>query len=163
LNPEDVSPQQATQKKGIIMRTLKEMLLLGLTPLMLLSLAGCGDEDPATPEDVTAPAAVTDLGVESVVGNDVTLAWTAPGDDGNQGTASAYDIRYAALPVREGNWATCTQASTEPEPAAPGTEQSAIIHTGGGSDLYFALKTSDEAANWSDLSNVVTASMGDGS
>jgi hypothetical protein len=144
------------------MRPRNEMLLLGLTALSLLCLAGCGDEEPATPGDTTAPAAVTDLEVASVVGNDVTLAWTAPGDDGDRCTASAYDIRYAAVSVTEGNWATCTQASTEPDPAAPGTEQSAVIHTGGGSNLYFALKTSDEASNWSDLSNVVTASMGGG-
>jgi hypothetical protein len=155
-----MSPRQATHKKGIVMRTRNEILMLGLTALILLSLAGCGDDDPAVPGDTTAPAAVTDLRVESVVGGVVTLAWTAPGDDGDTGTASAYDIRYADFPVTEGNWETCTQASTEPEPAASGTEQTAVINTGDGSDFHFALKTSDEVSNWSGLSNVVTASTG---
>ena len=145
------------------MRALNEKLLLGLTAFLLLSLAGCADEDPASPAvDTTAPAAVTDLRVESIVGGVVTLAWTAPGDDGDTGTASAYDIRYADFPVTAGNWETCTQAATEPEPAAPGTEQNAVIATGGGTDFHFALKTSDEVSNWSNLSNVVTAPMGDG-
>ncbi len=144
------------------MRTRSEMLLLGLTALILLTLTGCGEDDPASPGDTTAPAAVTDLRVESVVGGVVTLAWTAPGDDGDTGTASTYDIRYANFPVTDGNWETCTQASTEPEPASADTEQSAVIDTDGGMDFYFALKTSDDASNWSSLSNVVIAPMGDG-
>jgi len=144
------------------MRKRTELLLLCLMTMTLYALAGCSEEDPASPGDTTAPAAVTDLRVESVVGGVVTLAWTAPGDDGDTGTASAYDIRYADFPVTDSNWEICTKASTEPEPAAPGTEQSAVINTGGGTDFYFALKTSDEVSNWSNLSNVVTASMGGG-
>ena len=139
------------------------MMLLGLVGLILLSLSGCADEDPAAPSDTTAPAAVTDLRVESVVGGVVTLAWTAPGDDGDTGTASSYDIRYADASVTEGNWGTCTQVSAaEPDPAAPGTEQSTAIDVGGDTNLYFALKTSDEASNWSSLSNVVVARLGGG-
>lgn len=80
------------------MMTRDEMLSLRLTALIILSAAGNGDEDPTTPRDgappadVTAPAAVTDLWVESVVGAVVTLTWTAPGDYANTGTASAYAI-----------------------------------------------------------------------
>ena len=146
------------------MRKLNALLFLGLTALVFLSFTGCGDDpaDPGDPADTTAPEAVTDLRVVSVVSGVVTLAWTAPGDDGDTGTASAYDIRYANFPVTEGNWETCAQASTEPVPAAPGTEQNAVINTGGGMDFHLALKTSDEAPNWSSLSNVVTASMGGG-
>jgi hypothetical protein len=144
------------------MRTRKEILLPGLTALILLSLTGCGGDDPATPGDTTAPAAVTDLRIESVVGDVVTLAWTAPGDDGNSGTARAYDIRYADFPVTEGNWESCTQASTEPVPAAAGTGQSAVVNTGGAAVFHFALKTRDESSNWSGLSNVVTANTGGG-
>ena len=154
---------QATHRELIVMRKRTKLLLLCLMTLTAHSLAGCADEDPASPVgDSTAPAAVTDLHIVTVVGGVVTLAWTAPGDDGDTGTASEYDIRYTNSSVTEGNWEACTRASTEPEPASPGTEQSAVINTSGDTDLYFAMKTSDEASNWSSLSNVVTASMGGG-
>ena len=45
---------------------------------------------PATPGDLQA---VTD-GADAVV-----LTWTATGDDGDQGRASAYDLRYATAPI----------------------------------------------------------------
>ena len=145
------------------MRELNGRLLPGLAVLCIFFLAGCGgDDDPATPGDTTAPDAVTDLRVESVVGGVVTLAWTATGDDGDEGTASEYDIRYSGVAVTEGNWATCTQATTEPDPAVAGTEQNAVINTGGGANFHFALKTADEKSNWSALSNVVTANTGGG-
>ncbi len=136
-----------------------ELLMLSLTALILLSPAGCSDEDPAAPGDTTSPNAVTDLRVASVTDNLVTLAWTAPGDDGNTGTASAYDLRYSNDPITAGNWAACTPATTEPDPAASGTGQVAIIDTGGKAAFHFALKTADEASNWSGLSNVVMASV----
>ncbi len=139
-------------------------LILSLGILILLSFADCKDDSPSdtdssVSEDATAPQAVADLRVQSIVGGLVTLAWTAPGDDGDSGTASVYDIRYSSSAVTEGTWAGCTQASTEPDPAAAGTEQYAIIDTGGGMTFYFALKTSDEVPNWSGLSNVVVAPM----
>ncbi len=45
--------------------------------------------------DTTPPANVTDLSVSTATTNSLTLTWTAPGDDGNNGTAAEYDIRYA--------------------------------------------------------------------
>ena len=100
-----------------MMKTRIERLMLSLTALILLSLAGCSDEDPGSPGDTISPDAVTDLRVESVTGSAVTLAWTAPGDDRDTGTASKYDIRYSRDPITEGNWGAGTQATTEPEPS----------------------------------------------
>jgi hypothetical protein len=86
----------------------------------------------------------------------VTLNWTAPGDDGSSGTATAYDIRYSTSPITEQNWDQATQAEGEPTPQIAGSDETFTI-----SDLlpnttyYFALKTSDEVPNWSALSNVV--------
>lgn len=137
------------------------LLMLGLAALFLTIWTGCGDEDPVSPGDTTSPAAVADLRVQSVTGSTVTLAWTAPGDDGDTGTASQYDIRYSGAPVTEGNWETGTLATTEPDPAVAGSVQHAIIDTGGKANFYFALKTADEASNWSGLSNVIMASVED--
>jgi hypothetical protein len=76
---------------------------LGVVALILASLAGCGDGDPASPGDTTPPGDVADLHVVAVDGTVVTVAWTAPGDDGDAGTAAEYDIRYATDPITAGN------------------------------------------------------------
>lgn len=44
--------------------------------------------------DLTPPGAITNLHVSAQTGRSVTLAWTAPGDDGNSGTAALYDISF---------------------------------------------------------------------
>lgn len=45
--------------------------------------------------DTTPPAAVADLRASSLgTGTQLPITWTAPGDDGNIGTAHDYDIRY---------------------------------------------------------------------
>ena len=134
-----------------------------VTVLIIFGLGACADgDDPAAPADTTPPAAVADLRVVSFVGGIATLAWTAPGDDGTSGTASSYDLRYSGSALGAANWNAATPATGEPDPAAAGTGQTAIVDTGSDADAYFALKTGDEAANWSGLSNVVLATGGGG-
>jgi len=108
--------------------------------------------------DTTPPAAVTDLKVSLVTANYVILTWTAPGDDGNIGTASEYDIRYSASPITQANWDSAIQASGEPEPSVAGDLDSfGVTGLSPETTYYFALKTADEVPNWSPLSNVVEA------
>ncbi len=111
-----------------------------------------------TPADIIPPAAVTNLATSNPTGTSVTLTWTAPGDDGNTGTATSYDIRYSTSAINDANWAGTTQVSGEPAPAVAGTNQNMTI-TGLASDTtyYFAIKTSDEVPNTSGLSNVPSA------
>ena len=105
--------------------------------------------------DVTAPAAVTDLAASNPTTSSVDLAWTAPGDDGNTGTAASYDVRYSTATITEANWASATQATGEPAPSVAGTPESMTV-SGLSEDMtyYFAIKTSDEVPNESALSNV---------
>lgn len=105
--------------------------------------------------DTTAPAAISDLALSAASTTYMTLTWTAPGDDGNTKTATSFDIRYSTALITEANWASATQVSGEPSPSTPGTIQSMVV-TGLSSytTYYFAIKTSDEAANVSDISNV---------
>ena len=113
--------------------------------------------------DTTAPAGVTNLASGGTAANAVTLQWTAPGDDGATGTASSYDIRYSTSPITSANWASATQATGEPAPAAAGAAQSfAVTGLSASTTYYFALKTKDEAANESPLSNVVSATTSSG-
>jgi hypothetical protein len=107
--------------------------------------------------DTTPPAAVTNLA--SAPGpnpGQVTLSWTAPGDDGSgDGPATEYDIRYSSTPINESNWASTTQVSGEPTPSNPGSAQqmtACCLTTG--TRWYFAIETVDNVGNWSALSNV---------
>lgn len=113
---------------------------------------------PAVP-----PGAVTDLAVGPVTATSVGLTWTATGDDGNIGIASAYDIRYRTMPIlSEADFAVATQAVGEPTPGSPGTSETFVV-TGLSPDItyYFALKVLDEAGGKSPLSNVLAQATAD--
>ena len=89
--------------------------------------------------------------------NSVPLTWTAPGDDSLAGTATQYDLRYATSLITAANFASATQVTGEPTPGAPGTSQGLTVTGLQPSTTYwFAIKTADDAANWSILSNVVS-------
>ncbi len=91
--------------------------------------------------DVTPPAAVSNLATSSPTSSSITLSWTAPGDDGNTGTATSYDIRYSTSAINDSNWASATQVSGEPTPLVAGTNQNMVI-TGlsPSTTYYFAIK-----------------------
>lgn len=109
----------------------------------------------AASPDTTPPGAVTDLNCSDIGSDQVTLQWTAPGDDGFTGQASYYDIRYANFMITEGNFATATQTSGEPPPSMSGQIDSfTVTGLANGTLYYFALKTADEDSNWSFISNV---------
>jgi hypothetical protein len=107
--------------------------------------------------DTTAPTAVVNLAVSQVTTDSVSLTWKAPGDDGNIGTATLYDIRYSASQITQANWASATQVSGETSPKPAGSSETFTV-TGlqAGKTYYFAIKTADEIPNWSALSNIVT-------
>jgi hypothetical protein len=109
----------------------------------------------ASAGDTTPSAAVADLTATAATSNSVTLTWTAPGDDGNTGTASTYDIRYSTTTMTDGNWGSASQCSGETAPKVAGSAETFTV-TGLSPDTtyYFAMKTADEVPNWSGLSNV---------
>jgi hypothetical protein len=86
----------------------------------------------------------------------VTLQWTTPGDDGTVGRATRYDMRYSVIPITELNFASSTVVSGLPSPASAGTTQTfTATNVPGDVALFFAIKTVDEAGNWSPISNLV--------
>ena len=106
--------------------------------------------------DVVAPGTTSDLRIASFTTNpkSVKLKWTAPGDDGTCGTATSYSVRKRKnAPITEANWATSTVVTGAPAPSAPGSTDSVTAGGLSSGTWYFALKTSDEAANTSALSN----------
>ncbi len=68
------------------------------------------------PPDTTPPAAVTNLAASSPTSDNIRLTWTAVGDDGLTGRASAYDIRYSTAAITPANWGAAAQVSNEPVP-----------------------------------------------
>ena len=118
----------------------------------------------ALDNDSIAPAAVTDLSITDdpergaitpFAGTALTLSWTAPGDDGTTGSATAYDLRYSTSPITtDAEFADALQATREPQPGSSGsTETSTVIGLNPESTYYFAVKASDNVGNQSALSN----------
>lgn len=109
-----------------------------------------------TLSDSTPPSNITNLSVSSCSSASCSLSWTAPGNDGNVGTASSYDMRYSTSPINDFNWTSVTQATGEPVPTVASTTQSMNISgLSPTTTYYFAIKSSD-GTNVSALSNVPT-------
>lgn len=86
-----------------------------------------------------------------------TLQWTAPGGDRNVGRARAYLIRYSTRPITSANFDDATVVVTASRPAPAGSRESLTVPgLAPDTKYYFALKTMDDAGNWSTLSNVAT-------
>ncbi len=108
----------------------------------------------ATSSETTAPATIATLAASASTSSTVTLNWTSPGDDGNTGTATSYDIRYSTAAINDANWNSASQASGEPTPKAAGQAETFVVSGLNSSTTYFfAIKTADEVPNWSGTSN----------
>jgi hypothetical protein len=108
--------------------------------------------------DFTPPAQVSDLAAVATSAGSATLSFTASGDDGNTGTATAYDLRYSTAPITNQNWKDAVPVSGLPAPLPAGSTQAITVSgLSPGTMYYFALKAMDEAALFSPLSNVATA------
>ena len=137
--------------------------LVGLVIVLLAGFSACGDDpsdpgDDSKPNDIDTipPSAVTDLAIDLLFPETISIKWTAPGDDGNDGTAEQYDIRYSDQPITEQTWETAVQLSNEPRPKNAGLQQVMRVHgLEPSSDYHFAMKTFDEASNASGLSNSI--------
>jgi hypothetical protein len=107
--------------------------------------------------DDTAPAKITDLKIDQLSADGITLTWTAPGDDDDSGTASIYDIRYSEIDITGDTWSTAVKVSGESKPKAAGEDESfQVSGLDQNTTYYFAVKAADEIPNWSPLSNIAT-------
>jgi len=105
----------------------------------------------AEPDDIP-PAPITDLATTDPTSNTISLTWTATGDDGTEGTATFYEVRYSTDPIDETNWDLATLAPHAPPPAPSGTPESMeVVGLDANTFYYFAIKAFDEWANGSDL------------
>ncbi len=115
-----------------------------------------------TPKDSIPPSRIVDLRVTKISGNNVTLAWTAPGNNLNIGKARRYEIRSANFPITEMNWDRAAIFENFLEPGEAGSPQIHIIQgIPIGMSTFVGVKTIDRSGNISALSNVVETAVDD--
>lgn len=135
--------------------------------------------------DQTPPAAVGDLAATPAGSGKVTLTWTAPGDDGNRGRATFYQIKHSPVKMveRVTDWPppgvkmppdaagyrkladehrtkVCSfyqafNVTGEPTPKPAGQRETFVLEHLPPGRHCVGLKSFDAAGNTSDLSNVV--------
>jgi len=125
------------------------------------SLESEPEPEPEIIPDTTPPSSISNLLAEA--GNnrgEISLSWTAPGDDESIDTSTEYIIRYStSSEIISDNWASSTDIIGEPIPGLSGSSENLLI-----SDLdisqtyYWAIKSKDEADNFSEISNCVSIS-----
>ncbi|MBN1824066.1 MAG: lamin tail domain-containing protein [Endomicrobiales bacterium] len=106
-----------------------------------------------------APAKVTTLSAQAGdFPGEIKLYWSAVGDDGHTGTASAYLLKYSTSNIlSDSDFVKATTVQTS-APLSSGSNESAIIQSlAYGPTYYFAIKVRDEAYNYSVISNTVSA------
>ena len=95
----------------------------------------------------------------------IGLEWTAGGDDGTQGQATVYEMRYSTSPPGAPDslsilswWNGATAASSLPAPSPSGnTDQADVTGLSPGTTYYFVLRSRDDGYNTSPFSNIATA------
>jgi large repetitive protein len=86
----------------------------------------------------------------------VRLAWTEPGDDGDSGTVSSYEIRYSPSGINDQNFASATLTAESATPGG-GANDATLDVTGlpfDVSGLRIAARAYDDVSNSSDLAQV---------
>lgn len=155
--------------------TPETMVVSGLTPGMSYSFAiktkdeagNIGDMSNSpmgtSGSDSVLPGSIVDLTVEASHNHSsVLMNWTAPGDDGNNGTVREYIVKYSTLPITN---RVCFDYidpeftfTIDGDLPAGGAESRVISGTDDlklkpGNRFYFAIVGVDEAGNQGELSN----------
>ena len=146
---------------GVVLLHKTKTEILVISSLLLFLVSTC-DKKAVEPGDQTPPAAITTLTVVDSTATSAVLRWQATGDDGTEGTASDYDLRYDTIYDILLNWdeAIVYPITSTPKPNTfwEFLEIKDLDSTKG---YFFGLKASDEAGNWSALSNIVSVHIPD--
>ncbi len=108
--------------------------------------------------DFIPPGTVSDLAAApGLYPAEVRLTWTATGDDGSTGTASAYSMRVSNAPIDAGTFGAATDIErwiNAPLPKPGGAAETLFVFgLDPDSTYYFALLAIDDAANAGGVSN----------
>ncbi len=110
--------------------------------------------------DTVAPGAVTvqSPAADDITATTVTLRWGATGNNGNTGTATAYELRYSSAAITASNFASATAVNGLPAPKASGqAEAFTVTGLAPKTTYHFALRVLDGAGNAGPVSSSVSA------
>jgi hypothetical protein len=106
--------------------------------------------------DDVPPLAAASFRADSISAGQLVLHWVAPGDDGATGRATRYQIQMTTRPVALGDFTSGTLFDPAPPDTAGTTQRFAIQGLSAGARYFFAIRTRDDAGNWSTASSLVT-------
>jgi hypothetical protein len=141
--------------------------MAGLAAGLLISasvwvLSCASSTEPDGEDDATASAPIVDLRIAAFTATTVTLAWTATGDDGDQGRAAHYEVRRHDAFIHPGTWDDATPVADAPAPQSAGaTETMIVAGLTVEATYFFALTAFDETDNSFGVSNCVSATCFD--
>lgn len=120
------------------------------------TIRGSGSTDGIITPDSSPPATIS--GLQAAKANDETalLTWIAPGDNGNSGKATLYELRYSTDSQLMMSNPSAGRLYSLDRPLGAGSLESRLINLPSGSKYYFRLRTYDEQNNvsgWSDLAS----------
>ncbi len=113
--------------------------------------------EPAS--DTVPPGTITDLSASTGTnGWTVVVSWTAPGDDGAQGTVTEYLLRYGTEEVTTDTWDQTPATILNLVPQTAGLREACVLPMPNpGVPYFFAVRARDEAGNPGPISNSAVA------
>jgi subtilisin family serine protease len=110
---------------------------------------------PAIPtQDDIAPSAIADLTAGWSYPDSIVLTWTAPGNDGATGTASAYDLRVTSQRQGAGDFSSGLITGVPAPDSSSRPQRFAFETHAHGTPLFFSIRARDAAGNAGAPSNV---------
>ncbi len=106
--------------------------------------------------DSVPPGAITDLSVTASGSNSLELAWTATGDDGDVGTAFAYDVRVATAPFDSAGFASASRLHVAAPGPAGTAEHARLLGLTPLTTYWVAVRAEDEFGNAGPISNLAS-------
>lgn len=108
--------------------------------------------------DLTPPAAIADLAVDSIATTAIAFTWTAPGGDGALGRAARYEMNVTPVAAEAGTFRAGAVRSDLPPPDPANTPQRwRITGLAPGTSVFVAVRAIDSTGNVAPVSNVVHA------
>lgn len=110
----------------------------------------------ALDNDTIAPGAIASLSIKKADARGLNLQWTAPGDDGSQGTAALYDVRISNQPIDEKNFEKAHRIPISP-PKSGGSREEVRLDVRPdlkAQEMFVAIKAYDNVGHASGLATI---------